>query len=135
MQAWQVSEIGTVAALRTIAAPRPSQGEALVKVAACGLNFADLLMQQGKYQEHPPLPYTPGMELAGTVLALGPDTAGPPIGSRVAVFSGHGGMAELAVLPVDRLILLPDSLGFDQAAAFQIAYGTSHLALNHKARL
>ena len=135
MQAWQVTEIGTHAQLTVAPAPSPAKGEVLVKVAACGLNFADLLMQQGKYQERPPLPYTPGMELSGTVVALGPETSGPPPGSRVAGFVGYGGLAELAVLPVDRLVVLPDGVGFDQAAAFQIAYGTSHLAVDHKARL
>jgi NADPH2:quinone reductase len=135
MQAWRVDQIGGSAMLQTIQAPKPAEGEVLVQVAAVGLNFADLLMQQGKYQEHPPLPYTPGMEIAGTVVALGPDTDGPVIGSRVAGFAGHGGLAELAALPAARLITLPDAVSFEQAAAFQIAYGTSHLALDHKARL
>ncbi len=135
MQAWRVDHIGGSALLQRIEAPKPAEGEVLVQVAAVGLNFADLLMQQGKYQEHPPLPYTPGMEIAGVVVALGPDTNGPAIGTRVAGFTGHGGLAELAVLPAARLITLPDAVSFEQAAAFQIAYGTSHLALNHKARL
>lgn len=135
MQAWRVDQIGAAAQLTQIAAPEPAVGEVVVQVAAVGLNFADLLMQQGKYQEHPPLPYTPGMEIAGKVVALGPDTNGPAIGTRVAGFAGHGGLAELAVLPAARLIALPDAVSFEQAAAFQIAYGTSHLALDHKARL
>lgn len=135
MQAWRVTQIGTAAQLERISAPRPGEGQALIKGAACGLNFADLLMQEGKYQEHPPLPFTPGMEIAGTVAALGPDTAGPAPGTRVMGFSGGGGLAELTVLPANRLVVLPDSISFVQAAAFQIAYGTSHLALDHKARL
>lgn len=140
MQAWQVATIGAPAQKTTLPVPQPGPGEARIKVAACGLNFADLLMQQGKYQEHPTLPYTPGMEFAGTVDALGPDTEGPDIegtasGSRVAVFAGSGGLADYAIVPTARLVPLPDAMSFAQAAAFQIAYGTSHLALDHKARL
>lgn len=135
MQAWQVATIGAPAQKTSVAQPQPGPGEARIKVAACGLNFADLLMQQGKYQEHPALPYTPGMEFAGTVDALGPETDGPAIGSRVAAFAGSGGLANYAIVPAARLVPLPDAMSFAQAAAFQIAYGTSHLALDHKARL
>ena len=135
MQAWQVASIGAPAQKIRVAPPQPGPGEARIRVAACGLNFADLLMQQGKYQEHPALPYIPGMEFAGTVDALGPDTAGPAMGRRVAAFAGSGGLAEYAIVPAARLVPLPDAMSFAQAAAFQIAYGTSHLALDHKARL
>ncbi len=135
MQAWQVTKIGSAPQLQGVSLPQPGPTEALIKVAAVGLNFADLLMQEGKYQERPPLPYIPGMEIAGTVVALGPDAKGPAVGTRVAGFAGHGGLAEQVALPAARLVPLPDSVNFAQAAAFQIAYGTSHLALDHKARL
>jgi NADPH2:quinone reductase len=135
MQVWQVANTSMAACRQDIAQPIPQSGEARIKIAACGLNFADLLMQDGKYQERPALPYIPGMEFAGIVDALGPDTNGPKVGTRVAAFAGAGGLAELAVVPAARLVPLPDSMSFAQAAAFQIAYGTSHLALDHKARL
>lgn len=135
MQAWQVGEIGKPAALHEIAALLPRRGEVRIRVAACGLNFADLLMQDGKYQERPALPYTPGMEFAGWIDALGPDTPEPALGSRVAAFAGSGGLAHAAVVAAERIVLIPDSMSFAEAAAFQIAYGTSHLALDHKARL
>jgi NADPH2:quinone reductase len=135
MRVWQVSEQGFAAQQSQIAPPLPQLEEARIRIAACGLNFADLLMQDGKYQERPALPYIPGMEFAGVVDALGPDTDGPPIGTRVAAFAGAGGLAQYAVVPAARLVPLPDSMSFAQAAAFQIAYGTSHLALDHKARL
>ncbi|WP_339853944.1 NADPH:quinone oxidoreductase family protein [Roseovarius nubinhibens] len=106
-----------------------------VKIMACGLNFADLLMCQGKYQDTPEPPFTLGMEVAGVVDALGPDTDGPAVGSRVAVFGGQGGLAEYGCFPANRAVLLPDDMSFDDAAALQIAYGTSHLALDYKARL
>jgi NADPH2:quinone reductase len=107
-----------------------------LKVAAVGLNFADLLMAEGKYQEHPTLPFIPGMEFAGTVDALHPATPTTlKPGTRVAGFASHGALAEYITAPAAQLIALPDSMSFQQAAGFQIAYGTSHLALAHKARL
>ena len=71
----------------------------------------------------------------GEVLELGPGTVGPPPGSRVAAYAGQGGLAQRACLTVDSLLPLPDNLSFAEAAGFQIAYGTSHLALDHRARL
>jgi NADPH2:quinone reductase len=106
-----------------------------LRIAACGLNFADLLMARGQYQEQPPLPLTLGMEVAGTVDALGPDTTGPAPGTRVAVFGGQGGLAKYGVFPAARCVPLPDGMPETEAAGFQIAYGTSHLALSHTARL
>jgi NADPH:quinone reductase len=135
MRAWRVTQSGQAATVEVLAPLTPAKGEALVRIAACGLNFADLLMQKGSYQDTPPTPFTPGLEFAGRVEALGPDTLGPPPGCRVAAFAGSGGMADFAVVPVDRLVALPDSMSFAQAAAFQIAYGTSHLALDHRAHL
>ncbi len=136
MHAWNVTQHGPTATYATdLARPTPSQGEALIRVAACGLNFADLLMQEGSYQDTPALPFVPGMELAGRVEALGPDTIGPPIGARVAGFAGCGGLADYALVRVDRLVRMPDSMSYAQAAGFQVAYGSSHLALSHRARL
>eukprot|EP01031_Cornospumella_fuschlensis_P009678 gene9678-11879_t len=110
-------------------------GELRLRVAAAALNFADLLMREGKYQEKPPLPYTPGMEVAGVVEALGPGVSGPPPGTRVLAFLNHGALAEAAIAPANRIVAIPDAMSFAEAAAFPIAYGTSHLALDHKARL
>jgi NADPH:quinone reductase len=135
MQAWRVKQSGQAAAVETLALPNPGAGEALVRIAACGLNFADLLMQDGSYQDTPPAPFTPGLEFSGVVEALGPNTLGPPLGTRVAAFAGSGGLADYAVVPVRRLVPMPESMSFAQAAAFQIAYGTSHLALEHRACL
>lgn len=135
MQAWQVRETGGSFTRCALATPEPGAGELRLRVMACALNFADLLMRDGKYQEKPPLPYTPGMEVAGVVDALGPSTQGPAPGSRVLAFVNHGGLAEFALAAATRVLPLPDAMPFDQAAAFPIAYGTSHLALAHKARL
>lgn len=135
MRGWLIETLGQPARLTDLPDPSPGPGEALVDIRACGLNFADLLMAEGKYQEKPALPFIPGLELAGTVRALGPGTEGPPPGTRVAVYAGQGGLAQRGCFPVANLLPLPDSLSFAEAAGFQIAYGTSHLALAYKARL
>jgi len=135
MRAYRLTTAGAPPALSDIPAPRPGAGEIGLRVAACGLNFADLLMIEGRYQDTPEPPFTLGMEVAGTVTALGPDTDGPAPGTRVAVFGGQGGLAEEGCFPAARAVALPDKMSFTDAAAFQIAYGTSHVALDHKARL
>jgi NADPH:quinone reductase len=135
MKAWRVTELGGPVQQQEIARPEPAAGEVRIAVSACGLNFADLLMRDGKYQEKPPLPYTPGMEVAGVVQALGPGTHGPAPGTRVLAFVNWGGLAAEMIAPANRIVPLPDAMPFDHAAAFPIAYGTSHLALAHKARL
>lgn len=135
MRGWRIDALGQPAVFTTLEDRPPGPGEARVAIAACGLNFADLLMAEGRYQERPPLPFVPGLELAGTVVDLGPGTQGPAPGTRVAVYAGHGGLAERGCFAVDSLIPIPDGMTMAEAAGFQIAYGTSHLALEHKARL
>ena len=80
-------------------------------------------------------PFTLGMEVAGTVDAIGPETAAPPVGARVAVFAGQGGLADYGCFPAERAVPLPDAMSFAQAAAFQIAYGTSHVALDYRVKM
>jgi len=135
MRAYRVSEIGGGAALADVAKPLPQRGCTLVRVHACGLNFADLLMIEGKYQETPEPPFTLGMEVAGVVEAEDPSGTGPRAGTRVAVYGGNGGLSDYGLFPSERLVALPDGVGFAEAAALPIAYGTSHVALDHKARL
>ncbi len=135
MRAFQIDRPGAVPTLREIARPLPGKGEVRVRIAACGLNFADLLMIDGTYQDTPPTPFTLGMEIAGTVDGIGTEVTGLAVGTRVAAVPGHGGLADYACVAANRCVTLPDSMSFDQAAGFQIAYGTSHLALGHRARL
>ncbi|MCV6627625.1 MAG: alcohol dehydrogenase catalytic domain-containing protein, partial [Cellvibrionaceae bacterium] len=104
-----------------------------IKVGACGLNFADILMTQGKYQEMPEPPLTLGLELAGTITALGDGVSSLAIGDRVAAYAGHGGLAEYAVVGAERCLPMPADMSFETAAGFQVAYGSSHLALVHRA--
>lgn len=139
MKSWIVAPGADAPALVDSPVPVPAEGMVLVRVSACGLNFADLLMLKGQYQDTPPRPYVPGMEFSGTIAGFGAGVAGAAmglhLGQRVAGFGGQGGLAEFACLPADRLVPLPDAMSFAQGAAFQIAYGTSHLALGHRARL
>jgi NADPH2:quinone reductase len=115
--------------------PMPGPGQIGVRIAACGLNFADLLMLKGQYQDTPAAPFTLGMEVAGVVTALGKGVTAPAIGTAVAVFGGHGGLAEQGCFDASRAVPLPEGMPMTDAAAFLIAYGTSHLALAHRARL
>jgi len=135
MRAYHVTSFDSPAELADLPVPEPQKSQFRLKIHACGLNFADLLMQKGTYQDTPALPFVGGLEMAGVVDALGPDTDGLKIGDRVAVFSGQGGLAEYGCFDVTRATPIPDSMSFEDAAAFQIAYGTSHVALDYRARL
>lgn len=135
MRAFTIDSYGAAPAIRDTALPEPGPGQVRVRIAACGLNFADLLMAEGRYQERPEPPVTLGMEAAGTVDALGPGVAGPAAGARVAVFAASGGLADYGCFPASSCLPIPDAMPFADAAAFQIAYGTSHLALGHRAGL
>lgn len=135
MKAWQIAELGATPLLASVPDPIPVKGEIVLRVAAVGLNFADMLAIQGKYQIRQPFPYIPGMELSGIVEAWGPETTGPPSGTRVLATCPAGAMAERICLPAHRLHAIPDTMHLHEAAGFPIAYGTSHLALTHSARL
>lgn len=135
MRALVVNSFAQTPHLEDVSRPVPGPGEVALKVHACGLNFADLLMCEGRYQDTPPLPFTPGLEVCGTVTALGPETPGPAPGTRVAAFGGSGGLAEVGVFPARLCRPLPPDMPDEIAAGFQIAYGTSHLALTRRARL
>lgn len=135
MKSWRVFKDKAQMSLAEIESPRPGPNDLLIDVAACGLNFADLLLVQGQYQEMPPYPFTPGLEMAGRVVAVGADVSGFATGDRVAAFAGQGGLAQQAAVSSTSAIKIPDEMPFDVAAAFQVAYGTSHVALSHRANL
>ncbi|UZD92525.1 NADPH:quinone oxidoreductase family protein [Cognatishimia activa] len=135
MRAYQVQSFDTPPSLVDLPLPEPGNSEIRLKIEACGLNFADLLMQKGTYQDTPEPPFVGGLEVAGVVDALGANVTGLQQGDRVAVFGGQGGLAEYGCFPADRAVKLPDSMSFEDAAAFQIAYGTSHVALDYRARM
>lgn len=113
----------------------PKGNEIRLSIRACGLNFADLLLIKGQYQEKRQPPFTPGMEICGTIEALGDSVSGFSIGDRVACVPGHGGLATHICVDADLCVSVPEVLTDAQAAGFQIAYGTSHLVLSRRARL
>ena len=116
---------------------RPGCGEnqLIVEVKSCGLNFADLLMMKGTYQDTPALPFTPGLECAGKVVDVGSNISGIKISDRVAVFGGRDGLSQYAAFRPEQVTLIPEGVTYAQAAAVQIAYGTSLMALDTLARL
>jgi NADPH2:quinone reductase len=135
MRAMQLIELGQPLALRDVDMPEPASGQVLIRVHTCGLNFGDTLIVKGTSQEKPPLPATVGMEMCGTITARGAGVSHLQVGQRVAAYSGFGGLAEYAALPAEICVPIPDAMPPVDAAAFLIAYGTSHVALDYKAHL
>jgi NADPH2:quinone reductase len=115
--------------------PSPKAGEIKVQVAAAGLNFADTLMIAGQYQHKPELPFTPGLELAGTVLEVGPGETRIKPGDPIMAAVDHGGFASQAIVRAADAVPIPTGLDPVTAGGFVIAYGTSYGALVWKARL
>jgi NADPH2:quinone reductase len=122
-------------AIQEIPKPRPGPGQVLLDVKASSLNFPDALMVQGLYQVKPPLPFSPGTEMAGVVVETGSDVRGFKPGDRVIAIAGWGGFAEECAVDAGRLIPLPDGMDFDMGAAFLFTYETSLHALRDRGRL
>ncbi len=135
MRTMRVHEKGGALRLDEAATPEPGPGEALIRVRACGVNFADTLMVSGTYQERPAHPFAPGLEVCGTVEALGPGVRGLAPGARVAAICGAGGLADYVTAPAVACAHVPDAMSDAAAAALQVAYGTAHVALAHRARM
>lgn len=115
-------------------APRPVQPhEVRVDVHFCGVNFADILVCRGQYQEKHQLPFTPGMEFSGTVLETGTDVSTVKEGDRVVGVSGFNCMAEEHIADQKALWQIPERVSFQEAAALPVSYGTAILALEHRA--
>src|SRR5687767_1833675 len=111
--------------LADLPVPEPGACGVRIRVRAAGVNFADSLMLKGQYQEKPPLPFTPGLEVAGEIEALGAGVRGLERGQRVLAVVGHGGFAEQVVALQDDVVPLPDGMDWATAAGFAIAYGTA----------
>lgn len=121
--------------LLDLPAPALAPGSVRIAVEACGVNFADLLLVRGEYQERPAHPFVPGMEVAGTVIEVAAGVSAVRPGDRVAALLDHGGFAEQAVAPARAVVRLPDAMDTETAAGFLVAYLTSHLALCDRARV
>jgi NADPH2:quinone reductase len=135
MRAMQVTAYDQPLSMQELETPTPAAGEVLVQIETCGLNFGDLLIIKGTYQEKPPLPFTLGMELAGTIVDVGAGVTHLKKGQRIASYTGFGGLAEFATINADICVPIPDQMDPVDAAAFLIAYGTSHVGLEYKAHL
>lgn len=121
--------------LEEIADPCPGAGQVRIRVRACGVNFADSLITRGQYQKQPQLPFSPGFEVSGEVLELGADVQGIAIGDRVIALTPHGGYAEQVIADINRCVPMPAAMSWEHGAAFPVVFGTSHVALWHRARL
>ncbi len=118
-----------------IASPVPATGEVLIDVHAAGVNFPDSLIIQKKYQLQPPLPFTPGAEVAGIVRAVGEGVADWKLGDRVIANTPWGGYAEQLAVDAKRVVPMPDGMDFATGSAYVLAYGTSLFALKDRAKL
>jgi len=121
--------------LDEVADPKPVAGEVLVGVRACGVNFPDVLVVQGKYQFKPPPPFSPGGEVAGVVEAVGSGVTDVRPGDRVVALGTCGGMAEKFVADASKVIRMPDGVDFAEAACLSTAYGTTLHALRDRGQL
>jgi len=118
-----------------VPAPRPGRGEVAITVRACGINFFDGLMVEGRYQHKPPFPFSPGAEVAGVVQALGEGVTSLAPGQRVFAFVGHGGLAGQVVADARNVHATPDGVDDLTAAAFPVVYGTALHALKDRGAL
>ena len=131
MRALLCREYGPIERLRVedVPSPRPAPNEVVVQVKASSLNFPDALLVQGLYQVKPPLPFSPGMELAGIVKEVGAAVRGVAPGDRVVASPGRGGFAQECLVAADRVSALPPGMDFETGSAFLLTYCTSLHAL------
>jgi NADPH2:quinone reductase len=114
---------------------KPGKGQVVISVKACGVNFPDTLIIQGKYQSKPPFPFIPGSEVAGIVKELGEGVDTIKVGRRVIAYIGVGGFAEEVIADTSQIIPMPHAMEFTTASAFMLTYATSHHALKDRAQL
>jgi NADPH2:quinone reductase len=125
----------TALTLEDVPAPQAAAGQVLIAVRACGVNFLDGLIVEGKYQTRPPLPFSPGAEVSGVVKEVGTGVTGFVPGMRVLAVTGFGGYAEEVSADAAMVMRVPDSMDFATAACFPIVYATSLHALRTRAQL
>ncbi len=116
-------------AVGDLPAPELDHGSVRIRVRAAGVNFPDLLIIQGLYQERPELPFAPGAEVAGEVIEVATDVAAVRAGDLVYASITHGGYAEQVVVDADQTFPVPDGMPVEVAATLPVAYGTAYHAL------
>ncbi|HIA49705.1 MAG TPA: alcohol dehydrogenase [Acidobacteria bacterium] len=129
-----VGGVGTIRIVE-VADPVPGPEQVRVRVHRAGINFADLMMRQGLYGSNPDYPFTPGYEVAGEIMDVGVGVEGISPGDRVLALTSFGGYSEQVVLNAKKVIPLPTSMSFDQAAAVPVTYGTAFHMLVHLGNL
>ena len=113
-----VDSQGNAPHLTQLTPPDLRGGQVRIKVNACALNFADLLMIEGRYQETPPFPLIPGMEISGEIVEIGPEVANLQTGSKVVAFSGHGGLASETVVDAPGVFCAPTAWTMSRGPRF-----------------
>ena len=121
--------------LTELPTPQPSMNEVLISVKAAGVNFPDTLIIRDLYQIKPPRPFAPGGEVAGIVEAIGAHVTDFAVGERVLAVPGFGGFVSHITVTADKVIKIPDTMPFEDAACFIFTYGTSHYALRDRGDL
>lgn len=114
---------------------KPKKGQVIIDVKACGVNFPDLLLSRGMYQMRPPLPFSPGGEVAGTVAAVGEGVSSVAVGDRVMALNWYGGFASQVAVAERQAVPVPESMDLETAAAFAFTYATSFHALVDRGRI
>jgi NADPH:quinone reductase len=137
MKAFVCTEFGPPenCAVQEMETQTPDKDQVLIEVKSASLNFPDALMIEGRYQYKPPLPFSPGMDLAGIVKEVGENVTHVAPGDRVIAFSGVGAFAEMCLAAKDKVVAMPADMSFDAAAAFGITYSTAIHAFRECGRL
>ena len=137
MRAVRMAAFGppSTATIENLPTPEPDEGEVRVAMRAAGVNYPDLLVMTGAYQHKPPLPFTPGKELAGEVEAVGPGVTRLAVGDRVMVQVEYGAFAEQVIATEGQCFKIPDGMSFVDAAAMGLVYQTGWFALFDRARM
>jgi NADPH:quinone reductase-like Zn-dependent oxidoreductase len=135
MRAVVVAEHGRPEVLKLIEVPdlAPRPGEALIRVKAAGINFADLFARQGLYPDAPKPPFTPGLEVSGEIAGVGPEVTGFQNGQRVIALVKSGGYAEKVAAPTSQIVPIPEGMDFPPAAALPVNYLTAYHMLFYMA--
>jgi NADPH:quinone reductase len=121
--------------LEDMPSPSPRPNQAVIQVKACGVNYPDVLIIEDQYQFKPARPFAPGGEVSGVVKSIGDAVTNVKVGDRVLGNTGWGGMAQELALEASRLVPMPDTMPFDEAAAFIMTYGTSYHALKDRGHM
>ena len=121
--------------LENAESPKILPGSVRIKISNIGVNFADTLVIKGRYQERPKPPFSPGLELSGTITELGSEVTSHKIKDRVVGIAKYGTYCDEIVMPAENVYKIPDAMDFESAAAFPVAYGTAYGAIEWKGKL